>query len=624
MAGVARIVALVVAILAILWIGIRAAQPPAVLPASAPATAFSAERAMADVRTIAMRPHPVASADNARVRGYLASRLHALGIVTEERRYLIDPRGYATLHRWNPQASPATELVDLVGVLPGRDRTLPAVAVMAHMDTVWGSPGGADDSAGVAAILELLRAIRARGTPARDIVIVFTDGEEIGLSGARAFWPADGVANHVGVVVNLESRGAGGRATMFETGAGNADMIALLARSVPHSVANSMAVLAYRLMPNDTDFTVTRERGLPGFNFAMLGRGQYYHSPRATADRLDPRTLQDLGTQALGIVAALAFAPRLPVSGRDAVFFDLAGHGLIHYAIGTGWLILLGAAAALGLAWAGAARGRQVKPADVAEGAGAAVWLVVHGALALTALNLLSGSARHPNYYDRLAALPMLEWQAVLSGLAVLLGFLMLGRCRMRILGVLPTLLLALLCWKLGAPHGLVSLAAVIGVATGWYAARGGATRWGGWLGAIGLVLLIAIGLQAKAPLAAWIFAWPALILAVAGALVAWTDAAFVRPSSAAIAAVAAVLVGAPLLPLAHLLFLGVGAPLAPAMTLLSLLVGAAVWPLARIERRHRATLAAIVLLLIVATVIALRIRDAQLSPTIPAYSLDK
>jgi hypothetical protein len=620
-----RVVALVAAVVAMVWIGIHAAQPPAAIPVSGPPTSFSAARAMVDVRTIAMRPHPVASADNARVRAYLAARLHALGIVSEERRYLIDPEGYATLHRWNPRTSLATEIVDLVGVLPGRDRTLPAVAVMAHMDTVWGSPGGADDSAGVAAILELLRAIRARGTPARDIVVLFTDGEEVGLSGARAFWPADGVARHVGVVVNLESRGAGGRATMFETGAGNAGMVALFAKGVAHPVADSMAVLAYRLMPNDTDFTIPRRQGLPGFNFAMLGRPQYYHSPRATADRLDPRTLQDLGAQALGIVSALAFAPRLPAAaGGDAVFFDVAGHGLVHYAIGTGWLIVLAAAAAFAVAYAGVARRAAATRAEVLWGAAAALWLLVHATLALAAFNLLSGSSRHPNYYDRLAALPMLELLAVTVGLAALLSVFMLRRCPIRIAGILPASLLALPCWIAGGPHGLILIGALLGMAVGWFAPPAGVTRWGGWLGAVGLLLLLAIGLQAKAPLAAWIFAWPALVLGIAAAVVAWTDAALLRPWSAGLAAVAAVIVGAPLLPLAHMTFLGVGAPLAPALAPFLLIVAAALWPLAKIECDHRAVLAVIALLLLLSAGVALRVRSAPLAATVPAYALDK
>ena len=622
--AVVRIATLVVTLAVIALFGVRASLPPAVVPAAAAASAFSAERAMADIRTIGVRPHAVASADDARVRAYLAGRLRSLGIAPEERRYLIDPKGYATLRGWNPALSPSAELVDLVGILPGRDRSLPAVALMAHMDTVWGSPGAADDSIGVATILETLRAIAARGTPARDIVVVLTDGEEIGLSGARAFWPSDAIASHVGVVINLESRGAGGRATMFETGTGNSAMIALFAKSVPHPIADSMAVLAYRLMPNNTDFTVALDRGLPGFNFAMLGRPEYYHSPRATVDRVDPRTVQDMGTQALGIASALAFGPALPAAGHDAVFFDVAGHGLVHYGIGTGWLIVVAAALALGAAVAGCVSRGALRPVELLGGVGATFWLIANGLLASTAFNLLSGSGRHPNYYDRLAALPMLELQAGLLAVAVSLGFLSLRRSRRRIAGLAPSLLLGLLAWVLGGPHGMILAATLVGMAAGWFATPGGASRWGGWLGGIAIVVLFAIGLQAKAPLAAWIFAWPALVFALAAVAAAWTDPALSRPSSYIVAGLAAAIVGVPLLPLVHLTFLGVGASLAPALTPFLLLAAVGLWPLARIDAEHRAARAGAAILLVVAAGIASHVRHAPIAPTVPAYSIER
>ena len=620
--GVARTVALLVALCVALLIGVRAAMPPAVQPASAPATTFSAERAMADIRAIAIRPHPTTSADNARVRAYLLNRLRGMGIAAEERHYLIDPEGTATLRRWSGQVDVDSEMTDVVGILPGRNRALPAVAMMAHYDTVWGSPGSGDDSVGVASILETLRAIRARGPAARDILVLFTDGEEIGLSGARAFWPSDALARHVGVVINLEARGAGGRATMFETGSDNGAMVGVLGRGAP-TVANSMAVLAYRLMPNDTDLTPVRKIGLPGFNFAIMGRPQYYHSPRATVDRLDPRALQDMGSQVLGLASTLASAQTLPGRAPDAVFFDIAGHGLIHYATGTGWWILLGAALALAGAWWGAALMGRVRPVEVLHGVAAQIWLMAHAVLALTVFNLLSGS-RHAHYYDRLAKLPGLEVQAVLVGLAALLGFFMLRRWPARVAGLVPAMLLALAGWTMGGPHELVLGCATIGMLAGWFAPPGGVPRWGGWIGAIGTVLLAAIVAQAMVPMAAWILAWPALILAITAALVAWTDTAFRHPWGWALAVLGAVAVSAPLIPLAHLAFLGIGGPAPQAMAVMLLLLAAAFWPLARIARARRRVLLAIALLLVVAGGGAMRMRAAPLSPSVPAYSLDK
>ena len=55
----------------------------------------------------------------------------------------------------------AGHVENIVGVLPGRDRSAPALALMAHYDSVAASPGAADDIMGVAAILETARAIKA-------------------------------------------------------------------------------------------------------------------------------------------------------------------------------------------------------------------------------------------------------------------------------------------------------------------------------------------------------------------------------------------------------------------------------------------------------------------------------
>lgn len=593
------------------------------VPATAPATAFSADRAMGDVRTIALRPHPSSSADILRVRTYLTERLRALGLQTEERRYMVDPAGAATLRRWDPKANPASEIVDLIGILPGRDRLKPAVALMAHMDTVWGSPGGGDDSVGVASILETLRAIRARGMPERDIVVLITDGEEIGLSGARAFWPSDGLADHVGVVVNLEARGAGGRATMFETGDLNGDMIRLMAANVRHPVANSMSVMAYRLMPNSTDFTITRDRGLPGFNFAIMGRAAYYHSPRATADRLDPRSLQDMGGQTLDLVAALAGAKALPDDAPDAVFFDVAGHGLIAYPAGTGWLVLLIAVAGLGAAGVGAARSRLVAASGIGVAVLGLLGLVAHGFLLLTVLNLVSGSA-HPNYYDRLASLPRLEAQALLACLAVLIGWLGWRRWPVRALGVVPAAVLGLLAFVTGGVHLPALSAMLVGMLAGWFAPVAGVARWNGWLAAIGLLVLAAIVMQIEAPMAAWIFAWPAMVLGLFAIPIAWADAAFARSWSWAVAALAMVIVVAPLVPLAHLAFLGIGAPMPQAMIAFLLLVAAAVRPLAHMIQPRRRMLFAAGALIVAALAIAVQVRIDPIAETIPAYSLDK
>ena len=59
---------------------LRVTRPPSPVPATAPDTVFSAERAMRHVEAIAVRPHPMGSADHDRVRDYVMEQLTALGL----------------------------------------------------------------------------------------------------------------------------------------------------------------------------------------------------------------------------------------------------------------------------------------------------------------------------------------------------------------------------------------------------------------------------------------------------------------------------------------------------------------------------------------------------------------
>jgi hypothetical protein len=331
-----------------------------------------------------------------------------------------------------------------------------------------------------------------------------------------------------------------------------------------------------------------------------------------------------MGDQALDLVSALATARQLPETAPDAVFFDLAGHHLLSYAPAAGWLILLIAVAGLAGACVLVRRAGVLSTSGVITGVVSFLWLAAHGLLLLVVFNLVSGSAAHPNYYDRLAALPRLEAQAVLACLCALVAWLGLRRPGKRALGLVPGVVLFVFGWALGGTHMLLLSAAIIGMLTGWFVPAAGVSRWGGWIGAIGILLFVAILLQIKAPMEAWIVAWPVMILSIAAVLVAWVDARLTRPWSYAIAAVALAAVTAPLIPLAHLAFLGIGAPLPETMLAFLLIVAAAAWPLAKIERAGRTTLLIAGALLVAGLAIAVQVRIDPIAETIPAYSLDK
>jgi hypothetical protein len=514
---------------------------PAPAPADAPATAFSATRAMEDVREIARAPHPTGSAESARVVAYLAQRLRSLGMEVTTSSGPISEDARKHLDSWRGSEAPAPDAVNLIATLPGRDPGKPAVLLMAHHDSVWGSPGAADDAAGVAAILETVRAIRASGAqPERTLMVLFTDAEELGLDGAKHFFAQEAVRAQVGVIVNLEARGGGGRASMFETGNANGAMIDLLARSVSRPVGTSLSVFVYNMMPNSTDYTVAKRQGVPGFNFGFAGRPGLYHSPLATPNALDQGSLQDIGRQALDLARGLLAAPELPGPAPDRVFYDLFGLVLLAYAGWIGWLILAVAVAAYAYAGRGVTTLREL-----GRGAGATLALIAVSGLFLFLGNLASGADGKVNYYDRLAAIPRLEVQALLLCLAALALIAALLLHRRALAGLMPAV---------AAP-----------------------------------LLLLAVLAQATAPTAAFPLQIPLLLGGIGAGAMRWRGEA----AGGWVAVGAAAVGGGYLLTLGHLLFQAVG-PDMPFVMVLPLILGAPLLlPLFPRVERPRAMIAA-------------------------------
>ena len=315
--AIATVVALIVLCALIVR---RASEPPAPLPDTAPATAFSADRALVHVREIAQRPHPVGSADNARVREYLLQQLRALHLEPQ----VQEATGVGTRY---PEAG---SVRNVVARLPGRSPGGLAVVLMAHYDGVAGGPAAGDDAAGTAAVLETVRALEAGPPLEHDVMIVITDGEEAGLLGAAAFVREHPWANDVGVTLNFEARGTSGRSYMFETGPGNLDVTRML-RVAGDVSATSLSVTVYRSLPNDTDLSEMALLGKPALNFAFADGVERYHTASDDVVHLDPGSLQHHGQQMLALARAFGNGPLPRPTTGDAVFFDLPFTGLIVY-----------------------------------------------------------------------------------------------------------------------------------------------------------------------------------------------------------------------------------------------------------------------------------------------------
>ncbi|MDI1325689.1 MAG: M20/M25/M40 family metallo-hydrolase [Brevundimonas sp.] len=564
-----------------LLIAVLTLQSPRPVPATAPAPVFSTARAMADVREIARRPHPVGSADHTRVQAYLLQRMAALGLQTSTQAGPLSPEAVRRIER-DDRSAAGIEVTNLIGVLPGRDPRLPAVALMAHYDTVPDSAGAADDTAGVAAILETVRAIRARGAADRTLVVLLTDGEELNLDGARAFWGGHPLRDRIGAVVNLEARGGGGRAMMFETGRGNAQTIGLFARAGVRATggvsSNSLAVFVYELMPNGTDFTIPKDRGVQGINLAFIGRPAQYHADVSTPDALDQGSVQHIGSQALETSDALLRAPALPATTQNVVYSDLFGQVIVGHAPATGWLLLglafIGWGAAL---WRARSRA-GLTFAEVGRGMVDGLWFLSTGLVLTQAVRLLAGplSGRAESadaYYTLLARLPWMEAGAALTVLALALALLG-GRARpdRRIVaGAIAAV--AAVALVLGGVNVIVIGASAVAIGLSLAPGLAARSAWGGWTGLIGLILLVAATAQGFAPEAAFLFVWTGLLAALTAAVAAFADPGLIRARSLAPVAVAAALAAGWITGLAHTVFLGIGMDLPGVLVLLGLLV---------------------------------------------------
>jgi Peptidase family M28 len=286
-------------------------------------TGFAQERAIQTLARILGPevPHVAGSPANIAIKDRIVQELSAAGYV---------PEVHSAVQCAPPEARPGCTYVENVIAVKKGTALGRAVLATAHYDSVPAGPGVADDLAGTAIVLELAKTMAKHSTK-NDVVFLITDGEEVGLRGAMAFAANHPLFKQVGIVVNLEARGASGPSMMFETGKGSAKLIELYARTVPNPRANSLTYEIYQLLPNDTDFSVYRKAAdLTGFNFAFSNSASLYHSRNDNLKNLDRNTLQHHGDNGFAIVQALADADLAALkSDADASYFDVHGRTLL-------------------------------------------------------------------------------------------------------------------------------------------------------------------------------------------------------------------------------------------------------------------------------------------------------
>jgi hypothetical protein len=290
--------------------------PPRAVSADAPATAFSAERAMADLEVIVREPHAAGSEAQARVRGYIIDEVAAISLQAE-----LETKGQVT---------------NILVLLPGTDST-GMVLVTGHYDSHPPAPGAGDNGISTAAMLESLRVLQ-RSTPLRnDVLFLFTDGEELGWLGAYAYLNAHPEAqDEIDMVLVFDARPGNAPLTMTETSPGDGWLIRQIGGLPLPLWAGSWNNREERT-EMDTDFDVFQAAGFTGAVFENEASGTRYHTDRDTVDAISPGLVQAYGGTILALAGRLGNLDlRTRTEAPDLVFFTLPLLGIVSY---PGWLM---------------------------------------------------------------------------------------------------------------------------------------------------------------------------------------------------------------------------------------------------------------------------------------------
>ncbi|WP_396165943.1 M28 family peptidase [Flavobacterium sp.] len=308
-----------IVVLALLLLGIfYFRMPQSYDTTEAPLSEFSTSRALQTVKAMTAKPHFVGSENHEVVANYLVKELQNLGLQPAfQEGFTMTEKGTLVKSK------------NIIATIKGSASTK-ALLLLSHYDSAPHSYsyGASDDASGVATIMESVRAfLYSKSKHKNDIIILFTDAEELGLNGATLFVTEHQWAKKVGLVLNFEARGSSGPSYMLmETNEGNANMIdAFCKGNSCYPVSNSLMYSIYKMLPNDTDLTVFREKGkIQGFNFAFIDNHFNYHTQQDTYQHLDPNTLAHQGTYLFPLLQYFSNADLTQLnSTEDKVYFSV-------------------------------------------------------------------------------------------------------------------------------------------------------------------------------------------------------------------------------------------------------------------------------------------------------------
>lgn len=239
-----------------------------------------------------------------------------------------------------PYQRDGVSFCNAVGVIPGRDRSLPPLLVGAHYDSVIDAPCADDNAAAVA--IALASAEMPAGSLERDLVVAIFDAEEpphfmSESMGSRRFYhdQRDERGFHAAIIMDLVGHDVSVNGRMlaqlpkigpllgkipgfkdkdislpllhplvFVTGAESHPMLSSVIDTVGTADGLKLVPTLNRYVGDMSDHGVFRENGVPYF-FLSCGRWEHYHSPTDTPDRLNYGKMAAITCQVVALLGEL-------------------------------------------------------------------------------------------------------------------------------------------------------------------------------------------------------------------------------------------------------------------------------------------------------------------------------
>ena len=274
---------------------------------------IDADRLMATVTLLAdpkFEGRAVGSPGGIAARGVIGERFVSIGLEPIGAGYLV-PFTFAG------KSATVAEVtgVNVIGLCPGKDASLPVFVVSAHYDHLGVRDGviypGADDNAsGVAVLLEV--AAYCRKNPfRRSIVFAAFDAEEGGLNGARAFVAKPPIAkDRIALNVNLDMVSRSDKREIYVAGTYHTPGLKAPLERVAKTARVKLLFGHDRPGTGSDDWTSQSDHGafhaakIPFVYFGVEDHADY-HKPTDTADKINRGFFVDVAETVLDAVLQL-------------------------------------------------------------------------------------------------------------------------------------------------------------------------------------------------------------------------------------------------------------------------------------------------------------------------------